>query len=84
MTVRGRQEHHLLHIDMGMAALLGDQFPGSRHVRDVGFRGATDQDLWNCPLAWLPWDPAQTLLGWPCVGRAHLAGAAANGAAPDL
>ena len=30
-----------------LPALLSDQFPGSRHVRDVGLRGATDQDIWN-------------------------------------
>ena len=34
-----------------LPALLGDQFPGSRHVRDVGLRGATDQDIWNFAAA---------------------------------
>ena len=26
---------------------LGPQFPNSAHVRDVGLRGATDDDIWN-------------------------------------
>jgi predicted nuclease of predicted toxin-antitoxin system len=30
-----------------LPALLVDEFPGSRHVRDVGLRGTTDQDIWN-------------------------------------
>jgi predicted nuclease of predicted toxin-antitoxin system len=30
-----------------LPALIGDQFPSSRHVRDVGLRGATDQNIWN-------------------------------------
>jgi predicted nuclease of predicted toxin-antitoxin system len=34
-----------------LPALLSDQFPGSRHVRDVGLRGATDQDIWNFAAA---------------------------------
>ena len=34
-----------------LPALLGDQFPGSRHVRDVVLRGATDQDIWNFAAA---------------------------------
>ena len=34
-----------------LPALLSDQFPGSRHVRNVGLRGATDQDIWNFAAA---------------------------------
>jgi predicted nuclease of predicted toxin-antitoxin system len=34
-----------------LPSLLGDQFPGSRHVRDVGLRGAMDQDIWNFAAA---------------------------------
>jgi len=30
-----------------LPALLVDEFPGSRHVRDVGLRGTTDQDIWK-------------------------------------
>ena len=30
-----------------LPALLVDQFPGSRHVPDVGLRGATDQGIWR-------------------------------------
>lgn len=34
-----------------LPALLVDQFPGSRHVRDVGLRGATDQGIWDFAAA---------------------------------
>ncbi len=65
-------------------AWLKSSCQAGRFFQESRLREATDQDIWNFPLTWLPWDPAQTLLGWPCVGRAPLAGAAANGAAPDL
>jgi predicted nuclease of predicted toxin-antitoxin system len=30
-----------------LPAHLVEQFTGSRHVRDVGLRGTTDQDIWK-------------------------------------